>query len=444
MSRLAAPPPASPPSERAVLGSMLRDPFAASEGTRLLSEADFYVDANRRVFGAVLALLRAGRPADLVTVAEELHRRGDVEALGSYGYLGDLWEAAPVAANVAHYAATVRDRSVRRQLAYAAGEIAAEAQAGNGPAQELLHQAEQKIFGIAQAGTVGEAVSLGELVDPALERLEKRIKARRQRGDALPEGAIATGLPDLDQMLGGLQPSELTVIGARPSTGKTALGLAISRGALDHGHAVFFVSLEQSSGELVDRLVVAHTRTDSHKYRMGVLSDREFEDIAGARFTLRDLPLFIDARPAQTMLQIMANARRLKHRHGIKLVVVDYLQLVEPLNRREPRQEQVAGIARHLKQLARELECPVLSLAQLNRSSEDRPGGRPRLADLRESGGIEQDSDMVVLLHRPDATTDIVEALVEKNRNGPTGPVTLVFRKEFMRFESYGGEAPSF
>jgi replicative DNA helicase len=253
---------------------------------------------------------------------------------------------------------------------------------------------------------------------------------------------VPTGYTDLDKILAGMQKSELIIVAARPSVGKTSFALNVVRNVLKEGMPVLFVSLEQARIELAERLLCCQALVDSHKLRKGYLNEEEFGKLMDASGTLCETKLFIDDTPGQSMLRIAANARRLKLRHDLRLVVIDYLQLIDPDNKRDSRQEQVASISRRLKFLARELHIPVMALAQVNRSSEDRQDHKPRLSDLRESGALEQDADTVLLLHRPELREPgqhegIVEVIVGKQRNGPTGEVTLYYRKEFMRFENH-------
>jgi replicative DNA helicase len=286
-------------------------------------------------------------------------------------------------------------------------------------------------------------VDLAAAVGKSYDRLDSRMC----KGGGIQ--GLKTGLVDLDHLTAGLQDSELTIAAARPGVGKTAFALAIARKAIQNGHAVHFASLEQAEVELADRLICAEAGLDGHKLRAGTFSRAEIAIFKEAGDRLASLPLFIDDDSVQSMFRITAKARRHKLRHGIRLVIVDYLQLVEPENRREPRHEQVAGVSRRLKQLARDLALPVLALAQLNRASELRADQEPRLADLRESGAIEADADTVMLMHSPHVRKDgqegpndssatvAIEVHVAKQRNGPTGRVTLAFRKEYQRFENY-------
>jgi replicative DNA helicase len=441
-------PPQNLEAERSVLGSMLRDNQVIPEVVQIVRPGHFYLDAHRRIFEIMVELADQGRPVDLVTLGEQIQRRGWVQEIGGYGYLGLLWEAAPTAANAAYYAEIVRDKALVRNLITASTEVLREAYDQSCPAEHLLENAERRILEIAEWGITGQTHDL----DRALREAFNRIDARHGRGDQTISG-LPTGFLDLDELTAGLQDSELVIVAARPSVGKTAFALNLTRHiAVEEGFPVFFVSLEQSRIELAERLLCAQARVDSHKLRKGRLNAEERARLIAAGGELRTAQVFIDDSPGQNMLRIAANARRLKLRYGIRLVVVDYLQLVEPDNRRDSRQEQVAGISRRLKFLAKELQIPVLACAQLNRAAEDRMGNRPRLADLRESGSIEQDADTVMLLHRPELyrtssdepVTDegVVEVIIAKQRNGPIGEIKLAYLKQFMRFENFATGVP--
>ncbi len=430
-------PPQSPEAERSVLGSMLRENSVIDEVTLKVRADQFYADAHQKIFLAILGLREKPAPVDLITLAEELKQRGQIEDVGGYGYLGELWDAAPTAANAAYYAQIVRDRAVLRKLIHAGTEILRDAYEQAQAPDELLNSAERKILEVAELGLADEAVTLNYALGLAYDRIDKR-----QGAEGLSISGLSTGFRDLDEITAGLQDSELVIIAAQPSVGKTAFALGLTRNVIGEGHGVFFVSLEQSKIELAERLLCSQARVDSHRLRKGSLSAEDIEKLMEAGGDLARAKLFIDDSPAQGMLRIAANARRLKRRQGIKLVVIDYLQLIEPDNRRDPRQEQVAQVSRRLKFLAKELNIPVVALAQVNRSSEDRQDHRPRLADLRESGSIEQDADTVLLLHRPDRYEPgqhdgIIEIIVGKQRNGPTGEVTLAYLKQYMRFEDF-------
>jgi replicative DNA helicase len=436
-------PPHSREAERSVLGSMLRDNGVIGDVVQILREDNFYADAHQKIFQGITALYDKGHPADLVTLADWLKEQKFIEDVGGYPYLGELWDAAPTAANAEYYARIVRDKALVRGLIHASTEILRDAYEQAMPADELLEGAERKILDIAQMGIVGQTSTLQQALGEAFNRIDAR-----SANEQMSISGIPTGFVDLDEKTAGFQNSELIIVGARPSVGKTAYALSLTRHiAVEEGLPVFFVSLEQSRIELAERLLCSQAKVDSHKLRKGHLNSDDLNKLFEASERLSRAQLFIDDSPGQGMLRIAANARRLKLRHSIRIVFIDYLQLIEPDNRRENRQEQVAVISRRLKFLARELQIPVVALAQVNRSSEDRQDHRPRLADLRESGSIEQDADTVMLLHRPEMHEPgqhegVVEVIVAKQRNGPTGEVTLTYLKQFMRFENFAVEAP--
>ena len=431
-------PPQSKEAEQCVLGSMLRDNVVIGDVLQILRPDNFYLDAHQKICQAVTALYDQGHPVDLVVLAEELKTRKQIEDIGGYGYLGQLWDAAPTAANAEYYARIVRDKAIIRHLIHSSNEILRDAYDQAMPADELLESAERKVLDIAEMGITGQTFTLAQALTEAYDRIDTR-----QQNDQTSISGLPTGFIDLDEKTAGLQNSELIIMAARPSHGKTALAMNVARHvAVEDNQPVFVVSLEQSRIELAERLLCCQARVDSHKLRKGHLSSEDMQKLIEAGGILRNALLFIDDTPGQGMLRIAANARRLKLREKIKLVVIDYLQLIEPDNRRDSRQEQVAHISRRLKFLARELQIPVMALAQVNRSSEDRTDHKPRLADLRESGSIEQDADTVMLLHRPEMYEPgqhegILEINIAKQRNGPTGEITLTFLKQFMRFENF-------
>jgi replicative DNA helicase len=431
-------PPQSQEAERSVLGSMLRDNGVIGDIIQIIRPENFYSDAHQKIFQAMVALYDKGHPVDLVVLVDKLKELKQIEDIGGYAYLAVLWDAAPTAANAEYYARIVRDRAIVRSLIHSCNEIQRDAFDQAMPADELLESAERKILDIAQLGITGQTYTLRQAIDEAYDRIDTR-----HQPDQTSISGIETGFTELDEKTAGLQNSELIIMAARPSHGKTALAINIAlHVALKDAQPVFFVSLEQSRIELAERLLCCQAQVDSHKLRKGHLGSDDMQKLIAAGGELREAKLFIDDTPGQGMLRIAANARRLKLRYAIKLVIIDYLQLIEPDNRRDSRQEQVANISRRLKFLARELAIPVVALAQLNRSSEDRQDHTPRLADLRESGSIEQDADTVLLLHRPEMYEPgqhegILEIHVAKQRNGPTGELTLTFLKQFMRFENF-------
>jgi replicative DNA helicase len=433
-------PPQSREAERCVLGSMMRDNAVIGDVLQTLSLENFYVDAHQKIFEGITKLNDAGQPVDLVVLAEWLTAQKYIEDIGGPTYLAELWDAAPTAANADYYARIVRDKAIIRSLIHTSNEVLRDAFDNVSPAEEMLEAAERKILDIAQHGIIGETISLQDAMNEAYERIDARAKKE------YTHTGVMTGYNDLDEITAGLHANELILLAARPSIGKTALALNIIRhvilGKAAPPAKVFFVSLEQSRIEIAERLLIAHARVDSHKLRKGNLSHEDMQRMIGAGDVLRGGTLFIDDTPQQSMLRIAANARRLRKRHEIGLVVIDYLQLIDPENKRDSRQEQVAQISRRLKFLARELKIPVMALAQVNRSSEDRSEHKPRLSDLRESGSLEQDADTVMMLHRPGkyegGTEDnVMEVIIAKQRNGPTGEINLTFLKDCMLFENH-------
>ena len=382
-------PPQNQEAERAVLGSMHRDNQVINDVLQVLRMEDFYADANQKIFEAIVALNdKGGQPVDVLLLADELKLRGHIEDIGGYGYLGELWDAAPTAANAEYYARIVSDRAKVRNLIHAGNEILTAAYNQSMPADQLVESAERLILDVAQAGTTSHLSTLADAIQETYDRIDKR-----NTGQEMAFSGLSTGFADLNELTAGLQKSELIIVAARPSVGKTAFSLSLVRNiVLGEREPVFFVSLEQSRAEIAERLLCSQARVDSHRLRKGTLTTEDMEKLIDAGSTLRDAKLFIDDTPAQGMLRIAANARRLATRQGIKLVVIDYLQLIDPESRRDPRQEQVAQISRRLKFLARELKIQLIALAQVNRSSEDRQDHRPRLSDLRESGCLAGDT----------------------------------------------------
>jgi len=423
-------PPHDTNAEQAVLGSLLRDNGVIAEVHLLLEASDFYLDAHQKIFAAILGVHEPGaRPVDLVLLHEELNRRGHLEDAGRGAYLAQLWDAAPTAANAVYYARIVRDKAVVRRLMHAATEVLRDAYDAAARPEELLAAAEQKILSVAQAGALGQTYTL----DATLPVILARIDARQRCASGV--SGLPTGFSSLDELTAGWQPSELIVLGARPSVGKTSLALEFLGRVWSQPHAVFLASIEQSRLELTERLLARQARVNGQDVRRGLLSNQQMDQLFQGSQALYGLPFHIDDAHAQTVSRIGALARRLHRKHALALVCVDYLQLVTPENPKEPRRDQVGMVARRLKALARELDVPVLALAQLNRESENRVDRKPRLSDLRESGEIEQHADLVMLLHRDDDRPDLLELLVRKNRNGPTGEVTLTFHRETFRFE---------
>jgi replicative DNA helicase len=435
-------PPQNRDAERSVLGSILRDNAVLDDVVQIVQTANFYTDAHQKIFAACVEMRNRGDAIDLVTLNEYLKEQKQLEDAGGPAYLVGLWDAAPTAANAVYYARIVRDKALVRNLIHASTEVLRDAYDQAAPASELLEAAERKIFDIAQMGVSGNYITL----EAALTEAYHRIDARAQRGPMAVSG-IATGYVDLDEKTAGFQNSELILLAARPSVGKTAMALNMVRNmVVQEQRSVFFVSLEMSRLELAERLLCSQGHVDSHRLRKGHLSADDMQKLMEAGDVLSKAKLFIDDSPAQGMLRIAANARRLKMRQKLDIVFIDYLQLIEPDNKRDSRQEQVSVISRRLKFLAKELQIPVVALAQVNRSLEDRQDHKPRLSDLRESGSLEQDADTVLLLHRPDTEpgqiNETIDVIIAKQRNGPTDTITLTFVKQFMRFENYAVDPP--
>jgi replicative DNA helicase len=434
-------PPNDKEAEKGVLGSLLRDNHLVADVVRKLRAEDFYHFAHQKIFEGLTELCNQGKPADPVTLADFLNEKQLIADIGGHAYLVDLWDSAPTLGNAEHYADIIRQKSIVRNLIHSCTEIQKDALDQSLPAEELLGSAERRILEIAELGVRDHTRTLQQAIEEAYDRLD----ARKRHGAS---SGIATGYIDLDNLTAGLQNDELVVLAARPSVGKTSFALNVIRHVIvEEARSVLFVSLEQSRIEIAERLLCCHARVDSHKVRKGNLSADDMDKLISAGEVLSQSKLFIDDTPGQNMLRIAANARRLKHRHDVGLVVIDYLQLIDPDSRRDSRQEQVAAISRRLKFLARELHIPVVALAQVNRSSEDRQDHRPRLSDLRESGAIEQDADTVMMLHRPELHEPgqhegIIEVIVAKQRNGPTGEATLTFIKQYMRFENHAVDMP--
>ena len=440
-------PPQNRDAERGVLGGILRDPDTLPTVQQIIVADNFYFDAHQKIYQALTDLSNESQPLDLVLLYDRLRKNKQLEDVGGKDYLVELWEAVPTGANAEYHAKLVRDTAMVRGLIHAGNEILRDSYDRTQSADELVAQAERKIMDIAKQSMVGETKLLTEIVREAFDRIDSR-----QGKDSLSISGMATGYVDLDNITAGLQNSELVIIAARPSVGKTAFALNVVRNVVTEHHGsghspvVLFFSLEMARIELAERLLCCQSRVDSHKVRKGHLNSDDITKLMEAGDVLRKARLYIDDTPSRTMIQIGASARRLSKKHekdgGLKLIVIDYLQLIDPENRRDPRQEQVAQISRRLKFLARDLNVPVIALAQVNRASEDRQDHKPRLSDLRESGSIEQDADTVMMLHRPgkfDGTQDdnILEIIVAKQRNGPTGEITLTWRKEYNRYENY-------
>ncbi|OGA07830.1 MAG: replicative DNA helicase [Betaproteobacteria bacterium RIFCSPHIGHO2_12_FULL_69_13] len=441
-------PPHSVEAEQSLLGGLLLDNQAFDRIADLISAGDFYRDDHRRVWRHVAKLIEAGRPADVVTVSESIEASEDRDKTGGAAYLGALAQNTPSALNIRRYAELVRERSVQRRLAQVATEIAEGALSPGGKeVGQLLDEAETRILEIGEAGA-RHGVGLEE-IKPVLARVLERIDYLYHRDNPSDVTGVPTGFNDLDSKTAGLQPGELVIIAGRPSMGKTALALNIAEHVALHTlMPVAIFSMEMSGAQLATRMLGSIARVDQHKMRTGRLSDQEWHELSEAMGKLHDAPIFIDETAALNALELRTRARRLWRQFGGKLglVVVDYLQLMSAINLRggENRATEISEISRSLKALAKELHVPVIALSQLSRAVEARNDRRPMMSDLRESGAIEQDADLILFIYRdevyfPDKpeTKGRAEVIIGKQRNGPIGKIELTFLGQHTRFANY-------
>ena len=437
-------PPHSMEAEQSVLGGLLLDNEAADRVGDVASADDFYSDAHRVIYRHVMQLIANGKPADVITLAESLSSAQKLDYVGGLAYLGALVQNVPTAANIRHYAQIVRDRSILRQLAATAGEIADTAYNPLGrSAKMVLDEAEAKVLHIAEQGARGAQNfhEIGKLLASVVDRIETLYN----RDNPSDVTGVPTGFVDLDRMTSGFQPGDLIIVAGRPSMGKTSLALNIGENvALDTGMPVAVFSMEMGAAQLALRMIGSVGRLDQHKLRTGRLVAEDWDKLSAALGRLNEAPILIDETPALNAIEVRSRARRLMRQYGkLGLVIVDYLQLMQASTQGENRATELSEISRAMKSLAKELQVPVVALSQLNRSLEQRPDKRPVMSDLRESGALEQDADVILFIYRdevykpdsPDKGT--AEILISKQRNGPTGKVTLTFRGEYTRFENY-------
>jgi replicative DNA helicase len=430
-------------AERSILGAILLDNHALNAAIENLKPEDFFLEQHRRVFNQMIALGESQQAIDLITLTESLHRVGELESSGGAPYLASLADGMPRVSNVEHYARIVREKALLRNLIHATHNIQQRALEGEDGADAILDNAESSIFALAEDRVKAGLIPVKDIVRDNFERLERIFR----EGKSIT--GVSTGYMELDKLLSGLQASELLILAARPSQGKTALALNLAENiSIRAGMPVAFFSLEMSKESLLQRLVASVAQIDAHKFRTGHLSREDWRRMTEALGTISSAPLWIDDAGSTSVLEIGAKARRLKRDKGLKLLVVDYLQLITARGRFNSRQEEVASISRGLKGLAKELQIPVLVLSQLTRAPEREERG-PQLSDLRESGAIEQDADVVMFIYRPhwakmDASPeerDQAEIQVAKQRNGPTDKVRFVFRSRLTRFEEAAPDA---
>jgi replicative DNA helicase len=428
--------PSNVEAERSVIGAILLDNSAYNQAAALLSPEDFSLDSHRRLFLRITDLAERSRAIDLVTLSEELLRNNELELIGGAGYVSSLTDGLPRLSNIEHYAKIVKDKALLRRLIHVSNTITSRAIEGSEEAEEILDSAESLVLSLGEQQVRTGFLHFREIFRNSFQSID----ALHDRGKRVT--GLETGFRKFDDMTRGLQPSDLIIIAARPSMGKTSFALNVSQhAAIRQGQPVGLFSLEMSKEALVLRLLCAEARVDAHRLQAGFASRDDWSRMATALGRLAEAPLFIDDTPALSITEMRAKARRLQAEHGLGLLVVDYLQLMSGRGRQENRTQEISAISRGLKGLSKELNVPLIAISQLNRAPEER-GGRPRLSDLRESGQIEQDADVVAFLYREelmkptDSNRGRAELIIEKQRNGPTGSVELAFLSKYTSFEN--------
>jgi replicative DNA helicase len=441
-------PPQNIEAEQSVLGGVLIEPDALSRVLEIMRGPDFYREAHQKIFAAMVDMYQKGTPVDLITLSEHLLSRNQMEAVGGAAYLASLADAIPSAVNIEVYARIVRDKATLRRLISLSAEIASKSYRYSGDVEDILDQAEKSIFEITEDKITPHVYPLSEVIKDSFRTIEE-LYDRKERVSGVPTGFI-----NLDQYTSGLQPSDLIIVAGRPSMGKTAFALDMARNAATQAEIpVLIFSLEMSRQQLATRMLCSEARVDAHRLRSGYIGERDWPRLTSAAGVLSEAPIFIDDSAAMSVLQMRAKARRLKADRGLGLVVVDYLQLMSGRAGADRREQEISEISRSLKALAKELHLPVIALSQLNRKVEDRTDKRPVMADLRESGAIEQDADVILFIYRDEMYDEnskhkgIAEIIIGKQRNGPSGVrVNLAFLNQYTRFENLAGsdEGPPF
>ncbi len=429
--------PQSLEAEMAVLGSMLIDEEAIGVALETLKRDYFYKDTHRKIFDAILDLYNASKAVDLITLTDELKRKGTLDEIGGVSFLTSLANSVPTAANIAHYVSIVKEKGILRTLINNATKIVSLCYESEGNIDQVVDRAEGLVFEVSDKTPHSSYLHLKDIIQDSIDTID-RLYQKKEHVTGVPTGYI-----DFDIKTAGLQPSDLIIVAGRPSMGKSAfaLGIAEHAGVVEKIPVAMF-SLEMSKEQLVQRMLCAHARVDAHKVRTGYLASSDWPRLTAAAGKLSDAPIFIDDSPAISVMELRAKARRLKAQQDIQLIILDYLQLMRGAGNIENRQQEISDISRSLKALARELNVPVIGISQLSRAVESRTDHRPQLSDLRESGAIEQDADVVVLLLREDyynPTPDnqgVTEVIIAKQRNGPVGSLRLTFIKEYTRFEN--------
>ncbi len=428
-------PPQDMDAEQCVLGAMLMSKDAIADVVEVLRGTDFYRPAHEQVYDAVIDLYGRGEPADAVTVSDLLSKRGELMRLGGAPYLHTLLASVPIAANAGWYAEIVREKAILRRLVDASVRIGQMSYAGEGDVDVIVDRAQAEVYSVTERRAAEDYKPLSELMQPTLDEME----AISSRGGGL--SGVPTGFADLDELTNGLHPGQMVIVAARPGMGKSTLALDLARSAsIKHGLTSCIFSLEMSQIEITMRLLSAEASIPLNHIRNGRMSDDDWQRVAQKMGQVSEAPLYIDDSPNLTMMEIRAKARRLRQRHDLRLVVIDYIQLMTSGKKVESRQLEVSEFSRQLKLLAKELEVPVVALSQLNRGPEQRTDKKPMLSDLRESGSLEQDSDLVILLNRPDIhdkesdRAGEADIDVAKHRNGPTRTLTVAFQGHYSRF----------
>jgi replicative DNA helicase len=436
-------PPYSAESEMAVLGSMLLDNSAITKAAEWLTKESFYVERNKMIYETIMSMFEKGIQVDLLTLSEELKRQGRFDKVGGNEYLANLIASVPTAENVEYYCRIVQEKFFKRELLFTSGKILLDCFDESVDALEEIDLAERMIFQVAEKRFVRSFVPINKLLHESIDIISQFVESAKKGITGVPTGFI-----ELDRYLGGFQKSDLIIIAARPSVGKTAFALSIARNvAVDYKIPVAFFSLEMSAQQLTFRLISSQTGVNSHKIRTGNINQNDLKIIINKSDPLLKAPLFIDDTPNLNLLELRAKARRLKTEHKVGLIFIDYLQLIDP-PKAESREREISIISRTLKQIAKELDIPIVALSQLNRVVETRKDKKPQLADLRESGSIEQDADVVLFIYRPEIydikvwpdtkepTDGTAEIIIGKQRNGPTGSFKVVYLKDTLRFDN--------
>jgi replicative DNA helicase len=439
-------PPQNLEAEQSVLGGILIENQAINKVMEILTPDDFYRDGHRKIYGALIDLSERDEPADLITMTNELRKKDQLDAIGGASYLASLIDSVPTAANIEYYARIVREKAVLRKLIETSTEIITQSYQDRGDVENFLDEAERAIFEISERRVRPAFYSIREVVKDSLDTISKLYEKKE-----LITG-IPSGFKDLDKMTAGFQPSDLIIVAGRPSMGKTAFCLNVAQyAAIERKTPVAIFSLEMSKEQLVIRMLCSQSQVEGTRLRTGFLHESDWTKLTLAAGTLYEAPIFIDDTAALSVLELRAKARRLKADHRLGLLVIDYLQLMKGRARVESRQQEISEISRSLKALAKELNIPIIAVSQLSRKTEERTGNRPQLSDLRESGAIEQDADVILFLfreeiyNRQEENQGKAELIIGKQRNGPIGKVDLAFIDRFTTFKDlYKGEAENF